>query len=103
MNGFLIGKKPDHLEILEGNKTYFFLIRGVVTQNLSNFSPEQVTYPKKPRNYYYPREVNCYLHHWGSTRNLRRVNRKTFQDSTASRVEKKVSGDPAHQRQTKKF
>ena len=43
----LIGKKPDQLEILIGNKTHFFLIRGVVTQNLSNFSPEQVTCPKK--------------------------------------------------------
>ena len=43
----LIGKKPDQLEILIGNKTHtFFLIRGVVTQNLSNFSPEQVTCPK---------------------------------------------------------
>ena len=46
MNGF-DWEKPDQLEILIGNKTHFSLIRGVVTQNLSNFSPEQVTCQKR--------------------------------------------------------
>ena len=39
-------EKPDQLRNVD-RKNIFFLIRGVVTQNLSNFSPEQVTCPKK--------------------------------------------------------
>ena len=43
----LIGKKPDQSRNFDRKKTYFFLIWDVVTQNLSNFSPEPVTCPKR--------------------------------------------------------